>query len=182
MKRNDTGAEEPGAPETGLQTAKAHAIVPVILAGGVGHRLWPLSREAYPKQFLSLLGGRSLVQETLLRYADRRQFKAPIVITNEATRFTLAEQVQEVGQGDAVIILEPQGRGTAPAIAFAALLALDQDPEAILMVAPSDHVIEDKVAFRASLQTALTAAEADQLVTFAVTPLRAETGYGYIRR
>jgi mannose-1-phosphate guanylyltransferase/mannose-6-phosphate isomerase len=156
-------------------------IIPVILAGGVGNRLWPLSREAYPKQFLSLMGSRSLVQETLLRYADRRQFSAPIIVTNEATRFTLAEQVQEIGQGDATLLLEPAGRGTAPAVALAAMLAVERSPDAIIVVAPSDHAISDLAAFRASLETALVAAQGDQLVTFAVTPQRAETGYGYIK-
>ena len=163
-------------------TAKAEPIIPVILAGGVGNRLWPLSREAHPKQFLSLLGSRSLVQETLLRYADRRHFAAPIIVTNEATRFTLAEQVQEIGQGDATLVLEPEGRGTAPAVALAALLAMEQDENAIIVVAPSDHMISDMTAFRASLETALAAARADHLVTFAIVPQRPETGYGYIRR
>lgn len=157
-------------------------VIPVILAGGVGNRLWPLSREAYPKQFLNLLGSRSLVQETLLRYADRRRFAAPIIVTNDDTRFTLADQVQEIGITDATLVLEPVGRGTAPAIALAAMLALERDAGAVLIVAPSDHVISDGPALRASLDIALRAAAADRLVTFAVTPQRAETGYGYIRR
>jgi mannose-1-phosphate guanylyltransferase/mannose-6-phosphate isomerase len=165
-----------------MTLTKVEVIVPVILAGGVGNRLWPLSRETHPKQFLSLLGSRSLIQETLLRYADRRRFAAPIVVTNDATRFTLLDQVQEIGQDDATLLLEPVGRGTAPAIALAALLAIEQDPNAILVIAPSDHVITDIAAFRASLEVALVAAKADYLVTFAVTPQRAETGYGYIQR
>jgi mannose-1-phosphate guanylyltransferase/mannose-6-phosphate isomerase len=163
-------------------TSAAETIVPVVLAGGVGNRLWPLSREAHPKQFLSLLGSRSLVQETLLRYADRRRFAAPIIVTNEATRFLLADQVQEIGQGDATLVLEPVGRGTAPAIALAALLAMERDAAAILIVAPSDHMIGDMAAFRGSLENALAAAQAGYLVTFAIAPQRAETGYGYIQR
>jgi mannose-1-phosphate guanylyltransferase/mannose-6-phosphate isomerase len=166
----------------GSQGRSGATVIPVILAGGVGNRLWPLSREAYPKQFLNLLGQRSLVQETLLRYADRRRFAAPIIVTNDDTRFTLADQVQEIGIADATLVLEPVGRGTAPAIALAAMLALERDAEAILIVAPSDHAIGDGVALRASLDIALVAAAADHLVTFAVTPQRAETGYGYIRR
>lgn len=167
---------------TAMAETTAETIVPVILAGGAGNRLWPLSREAHPKQFLPLLGSRSLVQETLLRYADRRRFAAPIIITNDATRFTLSEQVQEIGQSDALLVLEPAARGTAPAVALAAMLAMERDEDALMIVAPSDHMMTDLAAFRASLDTALVAARADHLVTFAVTPTRAETGYGYIRR
>ena len=128
-------------------TEKTETIVPVILAGGAGNRLWPLSREAHPKQFLPLLGSRSLIQETLLRYADRRRFSAPIIITNDATRFTLAEQVQEIGQGDALLVLEPAARGTAPAVALAAMLAMERDEDAVMIVAPSDHMMTDLAAF-----------------------------------
>lgn len=164
------------------ETKSPGTIVPVILAGGAGRRLWPLSRESHPKPFLSLLGQRSLVQETLLRFADRRHFAAPIVVTGEETRFIVSEQLQEIGQSDAMIVLEPASRGTAPAIALAALLAIERDAEALLVVAPSDHVIGDIKAFHASLDIALRAARASFLVTFAVTPRRTETGYGYIQR
>ncbi|HEX9449296.1 MAG TPA: mannose-1-phosphate guanylyltransferase/mannose-6-phosphate isomerase, partial [Dongiaceae bacterium] len=185
MTKNDNAngaTNESQATAVGAKERPAPQVIPVILAGGVGNRLWPLSREAHPKQFLALLGPRSLVQETLLRYADRRHFAPPIVITNDDTRFILADQVQEIGQGDATLLLEPMGRGTAPAITLAALLAMGQDADAILVVAPSDHVISDVSAFRASLAIALSAAAADHLVTFAVVPLRPETGYGYIQR
>ncbi|HVJ42067.1 MAG TPA: mannose-1-phosphate guanylyltransferase/mannose-6-phosphate isomerase [Dongiaceae bacterium] len=155
--------------------------IPVILAGGGGNRLWPLSREAHPKQFLPLLGPRSLLQETLLRYADRRLFDPAIIVGNEATHLTLAEQVQAIGQGDVSLILEPAARGTAPAIALAALLAVERDPNAIILVAPSDHAISDLPAFHRALRKAIAAARHDYLVAFAVTPQRPETGYGYIR-
>ncbi|HVI87908.1 MAG TPA: mannose-1-phosphate guanylyltransferase/mannose-6-phosphate isomerase [Dongiaceae bacterium] len=156
-------------------------VIPVILAGGGGNRLWPLSREAHPKQFLPLLGPRSLLQETLLRYADRRIFEPAIIVGSEATHLTLAEQVQAIGQADVSLILEPVARGTAPAIAVAALLAVERSVNAIILVAPSDHAIGDLPAFHRALQTAMAAARLDQLVTFAVMPQRAETGYGYIR-
>lgn len=156
-------------------------VIPVILAGGGGNRLWPLSREAHPKQFLPLLGPRSLLQETLLRYADRRVFDPAIIVGSEATHLTLAEQVQAIGQADVSLILEPLPRGTAPAIAVAALLAVERAADAIIMVAPSDHAIADLAAFHRALHTAMAAAREDQLVAFAVMPQRAETGYGYIR-
>jgi mannose-1-phosphate guanylyltransferase/mannose-6-phosphate isomerase len=181
-KKAAGGAQMPGARHMQpAQMAAPDIVIPVILAGGGGNRLWPLSREAHPKQFLPLLGPRSLLQETLLRYADRRVFEPAIIVGSEATHLTLAEQVQAIGQADVSLILEPIARGTAPAIALAALLAVERSANAIILVAPSDHAIGDLPAFHRALQTAMAAARLDQLVTFAVMPQRAETGYGYIR-
>ncbi|MET1026194.1 MAG: mannose-1-phosphate guanylyltransferase/mannose-6-phosphate isomerase, partial [Dongiaceae bacterium] len=157
-------------------------IVPVILAGGAGNRLWPLSREEYPKQLLSLLGDYTLIQDTLLRFTDRSRFAEPIVITNESIRFTVAEQIQSIGFEKSSLILEPVGRGTAAAAALGALLAQERDPEAIILIAPSDHVILNSAAFITAVDTAIEAARRNFLVTFSVTPTRAETGYGYIRQ
>ena len=158
-------------------------ITPVILSGGAGTRLWPLSREQYPKQLLPLAGERSMIQETLLRFADPARFTAPIVVTNEETRFTIGEQMQAIGLGEGSIVLEPVARNTAPAATAAALLALAADPEAVLLVVPSDHVIVDAAGFLAQVDQALGAAMDDgRLVTFSILPTRPETGYGYIRR
>jgi mannose-1-phosphate guanylyltransferase/mannose-1-phosphate guanylyltransferase/mannose-6-phosphate isomerase len=155
-------------------------IIPVILAGGAGNRLWPLSRQEYPKQLIALLGDRSLVQDTALRFADAVRFAAPLVIANEAIRFTIAEQLQAVGVKPMALALEPVGRGTAPAVAVAAVLAMDSHPEAVIIVAPSDHAIRDLAALHAAIATAVAAAESGHLVTFSIPPSRPETGYGYI--
>jgi mannose-1-phosphate guanylyltransferase/mannose-6-phosphate isomerase len=157
-------------------------VIPVILAGGAGNRLWPLSREQFPKQLLALLGNQTLIQNTVLRYGDADRFADPLVITSEAIRFTVGEQVQAVGVRPAAVVLEPMGRGTAPAIAVAALLAAAQQPGAVIVVSPSDHVITDAASFHDALGVAVEAAARDQLVTFAVVPRSPETGYGYIRR
>jgi mannose-1-phosphate guanylyltransferase/mannose-1-phosphate guanylyltransferase/mannose-6-phosphate isomerase len=155
-------------------------LIPVILAGGSGNRLWPLSRQEYPKQLIALLGERSLIQDTALRFADRARFTAPLVIANDAIRFTVAEQLQAVGVNPAALVLEPVGRGTAPAVAVAALLALEIHPEATIVVAPSDHAILDVDALHRAIDTAVNAAQAGYLVTFSIPPSRPETGYGYI--
>jgi len=155
-------------------------LIPVILAGGAGNRLWPLSRQEYPKQLIALLGERSLIQDTALRFADRTRFSAPLVIANDAIRFTVAEQLQSVGVKPAALVLEPVGRGTAPAVAVAALLAIEIDPEAVIIVAPSDHAILDVDALHRAISTAVGAAQAGHLVTFSIPPSRPETGYGYI--
>jgi mannose-1-phosphate guanylyltransferase/mannose-1-phosphate guanylyltransferase/mannose-6-phosphate isomerase len=155
-------------------------VIPVILAGGAGNRLWPLSRQEYPKQLIGLLGDRSLVQETALRFADRDRFAPPLVITNEAIRFSIAEQLRAVGVAPMALVLEPAGRGTAPAAAVAALLALEAHPEATIIVAPSDHAIRDSRALHDAIAVAVAAAREDLLVTFSIPPTRAETGYGYI--
>ena len=160
-------------------------ITPVILSGGAGTRLWPLSRELYPKQLLPLLGKETMLQATALRVTGL-DAAAPIVVCNEAHRFLVAEQLRTIDATAQAILLEPVGRNTAPAIALAALAALSAgkggktDP--LLLVLPADHVIRDVPAFQAAVRTAIRAAEAGRLVTFGVVPTVPETGYGYIRR
>lgn len=156
------------------------SIQPVILSGGSGTRLWPLSREAYPKQFLPLAGELTMLQATWKRVAPIAA-RGPLVIANEEHRFVAAEQLQQVGAEPAAIILEPIGRNTAPAIAVAALEATRDGADALLLVLPSDHVITDEAAFRAAVQAAAGAAEAGKLVTFGIVPTGPETGYGYIK-
>ncbi|WP_367381306.1 mannose-1-phosphate guanylyltransferase/mannose-6-phosphate isomerase [Stenotrophomonas cyclobalanopsidis] len=155
-------------------------IQPVILSGGSGTRLWPLSRESYPKQFLPLAGQLTMLQATWQRVAPIAS-RGPLVIANEEHRFVAAEQLQQVGAAPAAIILEPVGRNTAPAIAVAALEATRDGADALLLVLPSDHVITDEAAFRSAVQAAASAAEAGKLVTFGIVPTGPETGYGYIK-
>lgn len=156
------------------------SIQPVILSGGSGTRLWPLSREAYPKQFLPLAGELTMLQATWKRVAPIAA-RGPLVIANEEHRFVAAEQLQQVGAEPAAIILEPVGRNTAPAIAVAALEATRDGADALLLVLPSDHVITNETAFRSAVQAAAAAAEAGKLVTFGIVPTGPETGYGYIK-
>lgn len=155
-------------------------IQPVILSGGSGTRLWPLSRESYPKQFLPLAGQLTMLQATWQRVAPIAS-RGPLVIANEEHRFVAAEQLQQVGAAPAAIILEPVGRNTAPAIAVAALEATRDGADALLLVLPSDHVITNEAAFRSAVQAAADAAEAGKLVTFGIVPTGPETGYGYIK-
>lgn len=157
-----------------------NAILPVILSGGSGTRLWPLSREAYPKQFLSLVGEKTMLQATWHRVAPIADLK-PIVVANHEHRFMAAEQLREAGVEPDAIILEPVGRNTAPAIAIAALQATAGGNDALLLVLPSDHVVTDDAAFHAAVASAMPAAEAGQLVTFGIVPTGPETGYGYIK-
>ncbi len=160
-------------------------LIPVILSGGAGTRLWPLSRELYPKQFLPLTGERTMIQETALRAAGLPGAAAPIVVCNEAHRFLVAEQLRQVGVVPQTILLEPVGRNTAPAVAVAAMAATaaaKPGEEPLLLVLPADHVIEDLAAFRQAVETALLAAKRGRLVTFGIVPTRPETGYGYIRK
>lgn len=157
-------------------------IQPVILAGGSGTRLWPTSREHKPKQYLSLIGKSSMMQQALARL-DGLACLSPILICNEKHRFLAAEQLREVGVNAPKIILEPIGRNTAPAIALAALAAADnpnEDP--LLLVLAADHVIQDVEAFHHSIREAQVLAAQGHLVTFGIVPTKAETGYGYIRR
>ena len=154
-------------------------INPVILCGGSGTRLWPASRKAYPKQFAPLLGKDSLFQMTLSRFAAPL-FASPLVITGEAFRFLATDQALAAGLSDPRVIVEPEGRDTAAAVLTAALLLAEDDPEALMLVAPSDHVIADVPAFHAAVETAAAAAQEGALVTFGVTPDRPETGYGYL--
>lgn len=157
-------------------------IHPVILSGGAGTRLWPLSRSLYPKQLLPLTSTKSLIQETVGRVADPQEFAAPVVICNEDHRFIIAEQLRDAGHRPRSLILEPAGRNTAPAVACAALLLSRDEPDALMLVLPSDHLIEHPDAFRDAVRTGGGAAQRGALVTFGITPDRPETGYGYIRR
>jgi mannose-1-phosphate guanylyltransferase/mannose-6-phosphate isomerase len=153
---------------------------PVLLSGGSGTRLWPLSREAYPKQFLALAGEDTMLQATWLRVAPIAD-AAPIVVAGEDHRFLVAEQLRQVGAPAPAIVLEPMGRNTAPAIAAAALQAIAGGDDPLLLVLPSDHVVRDAGAFRAAVREASAAAEAGALVTFGIVPTVPETGFGYIQ-
>ena len=155
-------------------------VQPVLLSGGSGTRLWPLSREAYPKQFLPLVGDATMVQETWRRVAPLAD-RSPIVVANEEHRFLVAEQLRQIGAPVPAIILEPVGRNTAPAIAAAALQATAGGADPLLLVLPSDHVVQDAEAFRAAVREACEAAAAGALVTFGIRPDAPETGFGYIQ-
>jgi mannose-1-phosphate guanylyltransferase/mannose-6-phosphate isomerase len=153
-------------------------IYPVILCGGSGTRLWPLSRKSFPKQFSPLLGDESLYQATLRRFKGAG-FASPMVLTGNEFRFIAAEQLSNVGFTDATIVIEPEGRNTAPAILAAAMMLKDQ-PDALMLVAPSDQVIEDVEGFLACIDAGSVAASAGELVTFGIRATRPETGYGYL--
>ncbi|WP_117235684.1 mannose-1-phosphate guanylyltransferase/mannose-6-phosphate isomerase [Vibrio maerlii] len=162
-------------------------LVPVIMAGGTGSRLWPLSRDLYPKQFLKIAGEQSMLQQTCARLQGL-EHQPTLLICNEEHRFIAAEQMRSGGFNHSGIILEPVGRNTAPAIALAALQALKQaeqigcSTEPVLLVLAADHLIEDRLAFQSAVNTAMPFAESNQLVTFGIVPTVAETGYGYIKR
>ena len=176
-------------------------LVPVILSGGSGTRLWPLSRELYPKQLLPLVNERTMLQDTALRLVGLAGVAAPVVVCNEQQRFMVAEQLRQVDAHPQAIVLEPVGRNTAPAVAIAAMAAISSevpgtgarhvrgtegteggDDDPLLLVLPADHVIRDVSAFQSAVVKAMPAARAGQLVTFGVVPTHAETGYGYIRK
>ena len=154
-------------------------VVPVILSGGSGTRLWPVSRESFPKQFWPLLTDRSMIQETARRGLGPG-FAPPVIVCNEEHRFLVAEQLRAGGVEGARIVLEPVGRNSAPAIAAAALLVAEHAPDAVLWILASDHAISDLPALHAHLATAVTAARQGRIVTFGMRPSAAETGYGYI--
>ncbi|MEX0301549.1 MAG: mannose-1-phosphate guanylyltransferase/mannose-6-phosphate isomerase [Leisingera sp.] len=154
-------------------------ITPVLLCGGSGTRLWPLSRKSYPKQFVPLTGEETLFQASARRLSGPG-FANPLVLTNSDFRFIVTEQLAGVGIDPGAILIEPAGRNTAPAVLAAALWLQDSDPEALMLVAPSDHVVPDAEAFRAAVEAGEKAAQAGLLVTFGITPDRAETGYGYL--
>ncbi len=164
------------------KTTAAAQITPVLLSGGVGTRLWPLSRASYPKQLYPLLGNRSLLQETALRVRDAALFAPPLIIGSDAHRFAIAEQFRVIDLAPQRIVLEPEGRNTAPAIAVAAFLALQDDADALLLVLPSDHLVRDQKRFLEAVAIARKAAEGGNLVTFGIVPTAPETGYGYIQR
>ena len=157
-------------------------VIPVILCGGAGTRLWPLSRELYPKQLLALVDDYSLLQNTVTRCAGHPDVTAPMLVCNEEHRFLVAEQLREIEVEASRIILEPEGRNTAPAVALAAHEAMKTDDDAILVVLPSDHVIQKTALFLEALTTAIGLAKDDALVTFGVVPDKPETGYGYIKK
>ncbi|TNJ47565.1 mannose-1-phosphate guanylyltransferase/mannose-6-phosphate isomerase [Phaeobacter sp. B1627] len=159
------------------------SITPVILCGGSGTRLWPLSRKSYPKQFVPLMGEETLFQASAKRLSGAGEgfdFAAPMVLTNSDFRFIVTEQLQGAGIDPGAIVIEPEGRNTAPAVLAAALRAGAEDPEAVLLVAPSDHVVPDVAAFHAAVAQGLEAVQRGQLVTFGITPTHAETAYGYL--
>ena len=157
-------------------------VIPVILCGGAGTRLWPLSRELYPKQLLALVDDYSLLQNTITRCAGHPDVTAPMLVCNEEHRFLVAEQLRKIEVEASRIILEPEGRNTAPAVALAAHEAMKTDDDAILVVLPSDHVIQKTALFLEALTTAIDLAKDDALVTFGVVPDKPETGYGYIKK
>ena len=154
-------------------------IIPLIMCGGAGTRLWPASREVHPKQFLPLFGARSTFQDTLMRVSDPALFERPIVITNNAYRFMVLEQLAEIGR-EADVLLEPMRRDSGPAIAAGAAFAQTRDKEAVVLALAADHVVRDNAAFIAACREGLPAAEAGHIVTFGVEPERPATEYGYI--
>jgi mannose-1-phosphate guanylyltransferase/mannose-6-phosphate isomerase len=158
-----------------------HLIYPVVLSGGSGTRLWPLSRTALPKQLLRLRGERTMIQDTVLR-AQLPGAAAPVLICNDGHRFLVAEQMQEIAVKPSAIVLEPVARNTAPAAAVAALVTAEQDKEGVVLLLPSDHFVDDLAGFHRAALAGAEAARDGRLVTFGITPTRAETGYGYIKR
>ncbi|MEO9651783.1 MAG: mannose-1-phosphate guanylyltransferase/mannose-6-phosphate isomerase [Roseobacter sp.] len=152
---------------------------PVLLCGGSGTRLWPLSRKSYPKQFSPLIGDMSLFQGSVQRLSGEN-FAAPLIVTGEDFRFIVSEQLAGIEKQAQTILIEPEGRNTAPAVLAAALWLAENDPEAVMLVAPSDHVIPDEEAFRTAIEAALPRAQAGALVTFGIAPTRPESGYGYL--
>ena len=157
-------------------------IHPVILSGGSGTRLWPMSRTLYPKQLLALFGRDSLLQQTARRVAEGERFAPPLVVANEEHRFIIAEQLREIGIVPRALLLEPVGRNTAPAACVAALTLTESEPNPLMVLVPSDHMIGDLDAFVGAIDRAAGAARGGALVSFGIAPERAETGYGYIRR
>ncbi len=156
-------------------------MIPVILSGGSGSRLWPLSRKLYPKQFINLISDHTLFQETLLRLSGLPMGE-PIVVCNEEHRFTAAENLQQIDMHAASIVLEPAGRNTAPAIAAAAHVAMKEDKDAVMLVLPADHKIGDVGGFKKVALEAEKLAKEGTIVTFGITPNCAHTGYGYIEK
>ena len=154
-------------------------ITPIILCGGSGSRLWPLSRKSYPKQFVPLVGDKTLFQNSATRLTGK-QFKNPVIVTNSDYRFIVTEQLQEIGIDPGAILIEPEGRNTAPAILAAALFEYRENPDAVLVVAPSDHIINDVNAFQLAIDEAYKVALDGQLVTFGIKPTHPETGFGYL--
>ena len=160
----------------------SHSVIPVILSGGSGSRLWPLSREHYPKQFLSLMGENTMLQETISRLDGFLNIGKPIVVCNEEHRFLVAEQMQSAGHPTSAIILEPARRNTAPAVAVSAFKALILEDNPVLLVLPADHIIQKTEVFQKAVTEGLEQASNGNLVTFGIVPDEPETGYGYIKK
>lgn len=154
-------------------------ITPVLLSGGSGTRLWPLSRKSYPKQFVPLLNEETLFQASVRRLSGAG-FAAPLVLTNSDFRFIVTEQLSAIGIDPSAVLIEPEGRNTAPAVLAAALWLAQVDQDGLMLVAPSDHVVPDAAAFGAAVEIGLSAAQAGKIVTFGITPTHPETGYGYL--
>jgi mannose-1-phosphate guanylyltransferase / mannose-6-phosphate isomerase len=163
------------------ENPKMDRIHPVIMSGGAGSRLWPLSRQLYPKQLLPLAGERTMIQETARRVEGTR-FASPIVVCNQEHRFLIAEQLRENGVAKPNIVLEPVGRNTAPVAAVAALMLVEEDPAALILLMPADHVVLDARAFVEAVEIAAAAAQSGAIVTFGITAKSPEIGYGYIQR
>jgi len=157
-------------------------ILPVLLAGGSGTRLWPLSRKSYPKQFSRILGDETLFQRSAKRLTSSKnlQFKSPIIMTNSEFRFIVTEQLKSVGIDPGVILIEPEGRNTAPAILAATIYAIENDPDATILVTPSDHIIPDNSSLHAAISKGINETKNGRIVTFGVAPTRPEVGYGYL--
>src|SRR5438045_4775865 len=160
--------------------SKSQTIHSVILSGGSGTRLWPMSRSLYPKQLLALFGDTSLLQQTVGRIVGKPDFAPPVIVANEEHRFLIAEQLRELGVEPTALLLEPVGRNTAPAAAVAALRIAERAPDGLMLVMASDHAIQDPAAFHDAIQRAAAAAKGGRLVCLGVTPDHPETGYGYI--
>jgi len=156
-------------------------VVPIILSGGSGTRLWPLSREHYPKQLLALVGEETLLQQTATRLDGMTGVAAPLVVCNEEHRFLVAEQLRQCGRPASTILLEPFGRNTAPALTLAAMFLLERGDDPVVLVMPADHVIRDRAGFQRAVARGASHAAGGMLVTFGIVPTQAETGYGYIR-
>ncbi len=157
-------------------------IIPVILSGGSGSRLWPLSRHAYPKQLLALTGPDTLIQQTVKRASALTDTSSPLLVCNNEHRFLIAEQLQQIDVKPLDIILEPAKRNTAPAVAAAALYCKEKEPEAVMLVLPADHLLENQVEFQKAVAQGLSLAQEGRLVTFGIRPAFPETGYGYIKK